>query len=162
MSKKKFTAGLESLFGDSPQETDQKGNLLLFPMEKKLEKKRKDFEKGSPSKKFANDIDSFLKEAFDEAFEEIQDPQNKKSTSGKKSNRPLTGLDALIRSTIEPVAPVEIDRDKSKRITFIVDREKLDKLKDIAKKEKAYLKDIIKNIVEEYVEKYEQGQGNDQ
>lgn len=158
MSKKKFTAGLESLFGDQPTDVDQKGNFLLFPVDKELEEKRKDFEKGASNKNFATDIDSFLKEAFEEAFEEVQESSKTQKSSSKKTNKPLSGLDALIRSTIEP-GPIEFEQGKAKRVSFVFDREKLEKLKEIAKVEKSYLKDIIRSVVEEYIDNYEKKKG---
>ena len=160
MSKKKFTAGLESIFGDQPTDVDQQGNFLLFPVDKELEEKRKEFEgeKGTSNKNFATDIDSFLKEAFEEAFEEVQENSKSQKSSSKKSNKPLSGLDALIRSTIEP-GPIEFERGKAKRVSFTFDSDKLEKLKVIAQEEKAYLKDIIRSIVEEYVDNYEKKRG---
>jgi len=153
LSKKKFTDGLESLFGESPKEVDQKGNFLLFPVEQVVEEDRKEIEKGV-TKNFSSDLDSFLKEAFDEAFDENPE-QTKSNKPAKKSRKSLSGLDALIRSTIEPHS-INFDKKRnSKRITFLVDKDKLDKLKEIAKQEKTFLKDIISSIVEEYVSKYE-------
>ena len=38
---------------------------------------------------------------------------------------------------------------------FVFDKEKLAKLKEIAKMEKAYLKDIIGDVVSNFIEKYE-------
>lgn len=153
MSKKKFTDGLESLFGEVPKEVDQKGNFLLFPVDQVVEEASKEIEKGA-TKNFSSDLDSFLKEAFDEAFDENAE-QTKSTKPTKKSRKSLSGLDALIRSTIEPHS-IDFDKKRnSRRITFLVDKEKLDTLKAIAKQEKAFLKDIISSIVEEYVAKYE-------
>ena len=152
MSKKKFTEGLDSLFGDAPQDIDQKGNLLLFPIGGKPSSS--DLDKG-PSKNFTADLDSFLKEAFEEAFEETPEPSSKIKPT-KKSQKSLSGLDALIRSTIEP-GSISIDKKNSRRITFLVDQTKLETLKKIAKAEKAYLKDVISKIVEEYIDEYQSG-----
>lgn len=155
MSKKKFTDGLDSLFGDAPTDIDQQGNFLLFPVDKEVENARKDLEKGS-TKNFASDLDSFLKEAFEEAFEDAteQSSATKTPKKTKRSKKSLSGLDALIRSTIEP-HDITFDKKNAKRITFLVDKDKLDKLKEIAKKEKAFLKDVISSIVEEYVANYQ-------
>ena len=149
MSKKKFTEGLDSLFGEVPQDVNQQGNFTLFPVDKNPVP---DEDKG-PSKNFTSDLDSFLKEAFQEAFEESQE-QARKPKASKKSKKSLSGLDALIRSTIEP-SEITFDKKNAKRITFLIDKEKLETLRAIAKQEKAYIKDVISNIVEEYVSKYQ-------
>ena len=60
-------------------------------------------------------------------------------------------MDALIRETVE-TSRVEITPQSTKRITFIFDEEKIDKLQKIARLKKAYVKDIINEIVSEYIE----------
>lgn len=75
-------------------------------------------------------------------------------------HRPGTGLDMLIRRTVERG---EIEEEKStgtKRLTVVFDKKKLKKLKSIARMEKAYLKDILGEIVGEYINKYEQLKGD--
>jgi hypothetical protein len=57
---------------------------------------------------------------------------------------------------------MEIIEDRSlntKRLTVTFDKKKLEKLKKIARLEKSYLKDILGEIVAEYIKKYELSKG---
>ncbi|MEY3052065.1 MAG: hypothetical protein RLY31_1850 [Bacteroidota bacterium] len=73
--------------------------------------------------------------------------------------RPGGGLDVLIRRTVE-MGAVEEDASGTKRLTVSFDKEKLNKLKIIARLEKAYLKDILGEIIDEYISRYEEQQRN--
>jgi hypothetical protein len=70
----------------------------------------------------------------------------------------MSGLDALIRQTVEPnreeIKRAAVPKEK-KRVTFVFDKKKLLKLKKIAKLEKAYLKDIIGGLISEYLDEYD-------
>lgn len=73
--------------------------------------------------------------------------------------RPMGGLDMLIRRTVEKGAIEEDIKTGTKRLTVSFDKEKLSKLKKIARIEKAYLKDILGEIVAEYIKRYEAQKG---
>ena len=74
-----------------------------------------------------------------------------------KTRKKFSGLDALIRSTIEP-KPVEPPVEKNtKRVTLVFDKEKLSKLKSIARAKRTYIKDIIDDMVSEFIVQYEEG-----
>ncbi len=56
----------------------------------------------------------------------------------------------------------EISNDEAsgkKRLTVAVDRSKLDKLKVIARMENSYLKDLLVNLIDGYIEEYTQQKG---
>ncbi|GJM35600.1 MAG: hypothetical protein DHS20C18_46010 [Saprospiraceae bacterium] len=109
----------------------------------------------SSGKNFASDLQSFLEGAFEETMTEqlAEMPKNKKSRTKKRRRNALGGLDMLIRNTVtldqKKINPGETTR----RITFFIEQEKLEKLRSIAKEEKAYIKDVISSIVEEYLER---------
>ena len=160
MSKKKFTVGLESLFGMATEEAFQEESPLLDKKKKETKKVVKDVKKRS-SKNFTSDLDTLFEQALAETIEEkqekaksgIQAPPNPR----KRRLRRLSGLDALIRHTAD-METVEVNVPTKKRVTFVFDKEKLAKLKEIAKEEKAYLKDIIGEVVTNFIEKYEKEQ----
>ena len=160
MSKKKFTVGLESLFGMATEEAFQEESPLL-------DKKKKETKKASPSikkrtsKDFTSDLDTLFEEALAETIEERQDKAKSKIQAPPKPRRRrlrrLSGLDALIRHT-EDMESVEVDVPTKKRVSFVFEKDKLAKLKEIAKMENAYLKDIIGEVVTNFIEKYEKEQ----
>ena len=160
MSKKKFTDGLESLFGEAKEDSLQEDSPFLTTTVV-IEKKKKKSAKRS-GKSFASDLESLFSNAVTEAIEKTSEKealqQERKSRADRIRSRPRGGLDALIRQTITS-SRVDIETTSTKRVTFVFDKRKLVKLKAIAKQEKAYLKDIIGDVVAEYIRHYEQEHG---
>lgn len=152
MAKKRFKEGMESLFEES---SDPKGR----EQERKKatpQSFREDSEDKKSSKGFRSELKSFLQEAFEESLEEQLDRKDKKrKPPRKKSAKPKAGLDALLRSTIEP-SKMRLQNKPVRRLTISFDEEKLTKLKKIARKERTYLKDIIDEIVSEFLESYKE------
>ena len=102
-------------------------------------------------------------ELFEDALKESMESQVEKikksiGISEEDPTQGYHGLDALIRSTIGS-ASMEVSYTPTKRITFIFENNKLEKLKTIAKKEKAYIKDIINGIISSYIQEYEDKKG---
>ena len=173
MSKKKFTDTLEDLFGESSKDTLSKDSPLLAKTEVKKTKgaARKSSAKssGKTGKNFIADLDFLFEDALVDAKEEVitQTPARQtnktQKTTGKtqpkrRTKKPASGLDALIRRTID-TTELEVNYQAKKRITFVFDREKLDKLKKIARKEKSYLKDLVDGLISEYIDDYESSKG---
>ncbi|MEO1258329.1 MAG: hypothetical protein AAFZ15_06015 [Bacteroidota bacterium] len=166
MSKKKFTDGLESLFStDTKDDVSGKGTeFLRKPSDEggtaTIKKRRT-----SSRKNFTTDLDSLLEQALQESFEEKMAQREKEKAAAEKAKyqnkarRPMTGLDVLIRRTIESGDIRQDRKEGKKRLTVTFDKSKIAKLKKIARLEKAYLKDILGELVEEYIEKYEQEKG---
>lgn len=163
MSKKKFTDGLESLFGNTSEENFGSAGLLLDEEPKTKTTARR---RGNSRKNFTTDLDSLLEDALKETIIEQKQQAGKHLENKSKSiqniqrnRKPLSGLDALIRRTVEG-STIEISNDAKKRVTFVFEKQKLEKLKRIARIEKAYLKDILSQIVSEYIHEYEGQKGN--
>lgn len=160
MSKKKFTVGLESLFGIATEEAFQEESPLLDKSKKESKQVTQSTKKRS-SKDFTSDLDTLFEQALAETIEEKQEQAKSKIQAPPKPRprrlRRLSGLDALIRHT-EDMEVVEVNVPTKKRVTFAFDKEKLAKLKEIARSEKAYLKDIIGDVVSNFIEKYEKEQ----
>lgn len=145
-NKKTFALGLDALFGE---ETTVKENEPV--QEKETKARTQPVKKGNPKKSFSNDLDLFFQDAVEEV---VQDAQNKVKDGGstiKRRTKPDFGLDSLIRSTIETGHLV--DKSKKKRISFTFDENRIDELKEIAKKEKARVRDIVGELIAEYIEK---------
>ena len=160
MSKKKFTVGLESLFGTATEEAFQEESPLLDKSKKGTKKVIQNTKKRS-SKNFTSDLDTLFEQAFADTIEEKKELAKSKIQAPPKPRnrrlRRLSGLDALIRSTGD-MEVVEVNVPTKKRVTFVFDKKKLAKLKEIAKSEKSYLKDIIGDVVSRFIEKYEKEQ----
>lgn len=162
MSKKKFKDGLESLFAEIEKDALLEQSALIKDSgsdrrSPSAKEGGQTAEKRAGGKKFAQDMESFLQSAFEESF----DRQMRKEFSPsdetaikKRSHRPVSGLDALIRSTVQSQKVVH-EEHPTRRLTLVFDEEKLQKLREIARMEKTYLKDIIDEIVAEYIQSYE-------
>ena len=162
MAKKRFSEGLDGLFTDALDEKIDKdpflGSTVVAEKEKRVRSERR-----RGRKNFTSDLDSLLESSMNEIHEREQKKEKRpdSDTSSHKRKRrykkPLRGLNALIRQTLEPDF-YEIEDDK-KRVTFIYRKSKYKKLKKIAKKENIYLKDIIGKVLTKYIEMYEAEKG---
>lgn len=139
MSKKKKT--FASSFGDLFSGLEEQQNTAT-PAPKQGSKKN-----------FADSLDSIFQDAIEEVVQEKAEEiaEGKTVKKAKRRTKPVFGLDALIRQTVEDS---EVKRDK-KRVTFTFETEKIDKLRSIAKIEKARIRDIVNELVTEYIQKYE-------
>ena len=177
MSKKTLKDGLESLFGKPAASVEEETAFMgdnVLPEGKKSKKtsQRKASDNRSrsgSSKSFTADLESLFQTVVKESVveEKKKAARQKKRTLGtshtdtgnlEKGRRPMSGLDALIRTTVDPnkkeIQRAVVPKEK-KRVTFVFDKKKLLKLKTIAKLEKAYLKDIIGGLISEYLEEYD-------
>ncbi len=171
MAKKNFIDGLDSIFGGDSNEGNE--DLTIITQEKEPPKtKKKTRKKSKSSKDFTADLDSLLQEALQESVEQhaskkktsLPVAKTKRNPKRGRIKRTLSGLDALIRQTVES-SQIDVQEEsgsskpKKKRVTFSFDRDKVDKLKSIARLEKSYIKDIVNSIVTEYIEEYEKSKG---
>ncbi len=164
MSKKKFKAGLESLFGDTGIDDQLPGIRPLLVEEEAKEsanKTRTRPKKKRSSKNFTSDLEGLFHSALDKEFKETVPRSSMASGRDtkvkKRRERPVIGIDALIRRTsMENKEDVERSNPLKKRVTFTLEKRKVEQLKSIAKSKKAYLKDIVDDIISEYLN----GQGD--
>ena len=155
MSKKKFKAGLESLFGDTAVEG--MSPLLVEEKKPKIKKTVKKIKKRSSSKNFTSDLENLFSTAVDKEVKEQKRQQQikgKATAIKKRSDRPVIGIDALIRKTIEDKKEGEADVSSlKKRLTITLEKQKLEKLKKIAKEKKTYLRTLMDELVSDYLAK---------
>lgn len=158
MSKKKFKAGLESLFGDTGGNDLLPGIRPLLAEEEQTKGSRtatKKRPKRRSSKNFTSDLEDLFHSALDKEYKEKvkKKPTSRHDTSVKKrSDRPVIGIDALIRRTsTENRENVGVSTPLKKRVTFTLEKQKIEQLKSIAKSKKAYLKDIVDDIISDYL-----------
>lgn len=109
--------------------------------------------KSSGHKNFMTDLSSLFEEANKESQAESNKNNSNKFNLKKNVNRPLSGLDLLIRQTVEENTIELEDVMTRKRVTFTLDNEKFETLKALAKNEKVFLRDIVSKIVDEFLKK---------
>ncbi|GAB5551618.1 MAG: hypothetical protein Sapg2KO_12090 [Saprospiraceae bacterium] len=154
MAKKRFTSGMDSLFDETPDRKDLEQDPSSLDKKSQDEQKTSQLDKKNTGKGFSDDLKAFLQEAFEESFDK-QAGQTKAPTRKSTRNvKPKQGLDALLRSTIEP-SKMRLRNKPVRRLTISFDETKLAKLKNIARQEKTFLKDIIDEIVGEYLASYD-------
>jgi hypothetical protein len=160
MSKKKFSEGLHDLLNDTHSGQGSFFSTNTAPVQT---------ERKSVHKNFMSDLDSLLQEALEESLEKYEANQPDTTTASKRkpgaqsaSVRPaFSGLDALIRQTID-VQEINVDETSGKkRLTVAVDKTKLEKLKLIARLENSYLKDLLVDLIDEYITAYTRQKGID-
>lgn len=167
MSKKSFTNGLESLFS-SPREERGLGTLERPKRKSRAGQARQEEpvteeenDKGpkrAQHKNFASDLESLLEEVFNDSLQEAleHDPDSTREKHPPEPlNREASGIDALIRSTLE-TSEIEVQTGKSRRVTFFFDARKVERLKEIARQENVYMREVISRIVAEYLARFEQ------
>lgn len=164
MSKKRFSEGLDDLFNSSHSNHGEAFGAAVVMTSPSAASERKP----SSHKSFMNDLDSLLQDALDESLERFEatppdsvSASSKTKASGSNTLRaPMhSGLDTLLRQTIDVQEIVTDENTGKKRLTVAVDRPKLEKLKAIARLENSYLKDLLVSLIDEYIEEYTQEKG---
>jgi hypothetical protein len=165
VGKKKFSSGLDSLFDSQEDIQEAVAETTPSVFEEQNANVRFGSSSGvtrkASSKNFTSDLDSLFSEAFTDAVEEkveklrrasgIEDPFEDNRRSYKQ---PLSGLDALIRSTID-TSLAGFEHAAVKRLTIFFENYKIDKLKSIAKSERSFVKDLVNGVLTEYINEYE-------
>ncbi|HKK87900.1 MAG TPA: hypothetical protein VJ917_03560 [Saprospiraceae bacterium] len=168
MAKKNFNKGLEDIFKKDEKENNPETEVLEQEKRPVKEKKhsetlsRKKLRKKSSRKNFTFDLNNLLSEALQSTDEDdkAKSVDETRSKPKKRINKvPLTGINALIRKTIDSDYDSDAQRE-FKRVTFICDRDKVARLKQIAKSEKTYLKDILIDLIEEYIADFEKSKAS--
>lgn len=160
LAKKKFSAGLDSIFEQREKEGSLVGSSNEHVISAPDDQNASGAKHSNSKKNFTTDLESLLQEALDETvYEHVEqlkntaDPTKERTKAHSRMKQALSGLDALIRQTSEDDVKVEFKRSsgQSRRVTFTIDPQKLTKLKNIARSKKAYIKDIIGELVAEYI-----------
>lgn len=155
MGKKRFSEGLDDLFSDSKASVGG-----LFSHDAVLSAPASERKTGH--KNFMSDLDALLQEALEESLEKHQTnrsdneaPSNKSKSAAREAGSSLpNGLDALIRQTIDIQDIVSDENTGKRRLTVAVDKNKVEKLKTIARLENAYMKDLLVTLIDEYIAEY--------
>ncbi len=152
MAKKRFTDGLSDLFDHPPLEqraTDVKeayegqdmgNNQVSFEVDIPLNNQQDRTKLAG--KGFSGSLDNFLNDSF--------------SQMGGGKKRRKTGLDFFIRSTVQAEEDndpkAQADTPDTKRVTLIFRKDHLEELKELAKQKEVYLKDLVGEMVEQFLQ----------
>lgn len=164
MAKKKFSDGLDDLFRAADE---HHGEAMGGALSEMTVRQGGESRRPTSSKSFAHDIDALLHEALEESLERLDNPApDTAKLAGKSKTRHdapeslhASGLDNLIRQTIDVQQYIHDEATGVRRLTVTVDRTKLDKLKTIARLENAYLKDLLSGVIDEFITEYVQEKG---
>ncbi len=166
MSKKKFTSGLDTLFDTT--EAVMESNFAVSSQARPAEgvpTTQSALVRRVTSKNFTSDLDSLFQEAFTEAVEEKLEKMRRTSgvedpfeNNRRQYKQPLSGLDALIRSTVD-TSLAGLDHAAIKRLTIMFENQKIEKLKSIAKMERSFVKDLVSGVLTEFINDYEKRTG---
>lgn len=165
MAKKRFTDDLFGLFEDPtpPEAKDLRGEAgSVAPTSQEEEQVEVNIPTPSPrakrklsSKKFTADLDNFLSESFEREATAPLSNSAPASAPGKapRPRRRKTGLDLLIRSTVadEDRPTTGGNTPETKRVTLIFKKDHLLTLKEQAKERGMYLKDVVQEMVSQYL-----------
>lgn len=152
MSKKKFSQGLSELLDDivgSPGELEQ---ITQTPTAAP---------RRHGSKNFFADLESLMEEAMhegegQETLREAPPSHKSKSDQTQMQAGFAGGLDMLIRQTISLEEQTIQSAEDKRRITVIIDRQKAERLKQIARTQNAFMKDLIARMIESYIESFQE------
>lgn len=154
MGKKKFIAGLESVFNNTEDESvehydaHEGAEMVETEVAAVVKPKR-------TGKNFTTDIGNAMQDSFvtnEENYLNAEDQISFSQASKKITRKPLSGLDALLRRTIESS---DLDIETKRRVVLILESGKFEKLKEIAKSESLILREIIERSVNLFIEDYE-------
>ena len=180
MSKKAFSSDLDSVFApgaqyepnidSSPWLTGTTAEVAAPEAPVAPESRARARSAGAPARRSSRksfDLDSLFRAATAERPEAdarpAEDPTARQRARPRRGLPALAGIDALIRDTTEGRAIAREDARVAeerqagvpKRVTFTYDRDRFARLKEIAREEGAYLKDIISGLLNDYVSEYE-------
>jgi len=144
LSKKRFTQGFDLFFGG--QEPSEDAFAVQEPIVEIKVKPKKKTKTPSSNKKFADGLESLFMDIMEEKTQDKPQP--------KRKSKSFVGLDQLIRSTIDVSQLTSTDKE-TKRLTILLEIDKIEKLRAIAKTEKVRLKNIIRQIVAAYLEEFD-------
>lgn len=167
-NKKSFSSNLESLFQERMFEDNAQDSISMIEENETFvkakgqaatKKKGKTTSKKAPAKKnktnkksFSSNLERFFKNSIDGVLDGVV-TEVKRNVVGK-GNKKAIGIDLLIQRTTEdnPAKGAPKQQPQTKRVTVVLDTEKVAELKRIAREEKRRLHQIIGELVQDYLD----------
>jgi retron-type reverse transcriptase len=159
-NKKSFSSNLESLFEQTLYEDNLQDNPSVLITEEKDQEEKKTTKKSkktttkkkSNRKSFSDGLESFFKESIEDLMGEDTKVAEVKRGIIKQGKKKAIGIELLLQRTVEGIekAP-KAKQSKTKRVTFVLDAQKIDQLKSVARKEKKHMRQIVDALIEEFL-----------
>ncbi|MEM9991276.1 MAG: hypothetical protein AAF738_05890 [Bacteroidota bacterium] len=130
---------------------------LLSRTPSKPKKKTTSKKKKSSKKSFAGNLNLLLEDALKDSIKEHVEKAVEPNIK-RKSRKPMVGLDSLIRETVK-TTKVSVEVGAKRQVTVLFEPENLQKLKTIARIEKSFLRDIVNDVLNNFINSYEQERG---
>ncbi len=165
MAKKRFTDDLFGLFEeplkqdpparDTAAAEQDEAPVATEKIEVEVPSSTPQARRKLSSKKFTADLDAFLSDSFARESKQAPAPSTAPAPAPRSRRRRKTGLDLLIQSTVadEDRSPRGEKAPDTKRVTLIFKKDHLLELKDQAKERGVYLKDVVQEMVSDYLQK---------
>jgi len=167
-NKKSFSDNLSSIFAHTLNEDNKQDNpkFLSKSLDESEEvavheqpelEKEKNVQKKVHRKSFSEGLESFFKDSIEEVIGDGTTVTEVKRGVAKKGNKRVIGIEVLLQSTLFKDFEKEFDTNpkerypKTKRVTFVLDTEKVELLKNIARTEKKEMRHIVSGLIEEYL-----------
>lgn len=167
-NKKSFSDNLSNIFEHTLNEDNKQDNprfltksddmdILVALPENAEEEKEKNKIKKVHRKSFSDGLESFFKDSIEEVIGDGTTVTEVKRGVAKKGNKRVIGIEVLLQSTLFKDFEKEFEQDKTerypktKRVTFVLDTEKVELLKNIARNEKKEMRHIVSGLIEEYL-----------
>lgn len=174
MGKKQFNSDFDKFFGkaSSASSTANEETATAVAKRKEVDDRKVADSKSSnvtPVKSFQSNLHDFLQNTYEEAFQEQLEARKNPKPEGdiplSKKGKPMGGLDSLIRSTVDPNS-IRITHTRTaeggnvRRISLAFKERQIEKLRKIANLKRTMLKDIIYQVVEEFINDFEDKEDN--
>jgi hypothetical protein len=163
-NKKSFSDNLSSIFAHTLNEDNKQDNPkflsksfdeaeLIAVLDHPEEEKEKNTQKKAYRKSFSEGLESFFKDSIEEVIGDGTTVTEVKRGVAKKGNKRVIGIEVLLQSTLFKDFEKDFDQSspKTKRVTFVLDTDKVELLKNLARKEKKEMRQIVSGLIEEYL-----------
>jgi hypothetical protein len=163
-NKKSFSDNLSSIFAHTLNEDNKQDNPkflsksfdeaeLIAVLDHPEEEKEKNTQKKAYRKSFSEGLESFFKDSIEEVIGDGTTVTEVKRGVAKKGNKRVIGIEVLLQSTLFKDFEKDFDQrsPKTKRVTFVLDTDKVELLKNLARKEKKEMRQIVSGLIEEYL-----------
>ena len=158
-NKKSFTDGLEMLFNQTLNDNLKDKPSVLEVKRSKSRKQSKSKTKGATAsnrgrkrsrKSFSTNLEVFFRENPESNTENTGLTEPKGNTSEENKGRQTIGVDVLIHRTTQ-ASKEEPVKTNTRRVTFVLDKSKIEELKILARSQNKYMKTIISDLIEQYL-----------